>query len=189
MPDITGTELQLALKACLSAELAKTAAVTDPVTGISGWGPVTVATLAFGVDVPASDYCCESDTGVGQAWVRTARFEPEGAGVCGNDGKIWETLGVGVWRCAPTMNSKGFVHPDDLTAHAVKMRIDADAIRRAVRCCPGMASSGWLFVEMVPLGDEGACTGWEYRLRYNWIEEPCPIRTAPIVPVVPPVPF
>ena len=173
-------EVHEQLLSCVCAALAATADSPDlPVVG--GYGPVRsgACCLTHAAGLPAADYCCEGTDRVGQAWVRTIGFDPVNFGDCGNANTVNETIGAGVYRCSPSFRNNEGEPPscDELTLHAKRMRLDADAIRDAVRCCPVLVDASWQFVTMVPIGGEGACCGWEYRLRLRWDEPRCPIRT------------
>lgn len=146
------------LAACLCAQLVETSA------------PVACCCLMPGSQVAWDD--CER----GQAWVRVARVYRLGGtfpaaatasddGNCGGLGGWAAVLELGVLRCMPQPDEGGALPSCDANRDVARLVLaDAQAMRRAVRCCDWRAGcvppdARMLLGDWLPAGPEGGCVG------------------------------
>lgn len=117
---------------------------------------------------PPADSCdctCDDDGGQGQAWVRLVRLEGNSSMSsrfvnCAN-GVHDLTVELGVYRCSPAPTDRNGVPEAEETAHAAGMYRDAEALRRALRCCTQLQKRGVepVLREESAIGPSGACVG------------------------------
>lgn len=138
-------------------------ALTDTIAG-----PPCVCCLYHGASTPM-DYCNDTGTANGQAWVRvtrifpaTARFPTQAFEVTPCKIPSWGAeLVMGVYRCVSTLEDDGGAPPCDvITADAAKLLNDAAAMRRAAVCCfPEDAGTLAVVGAWEPIGPAGGCAG------------------------------
>lgn len=118
------------------------------------------------------DDCCK-----GQLWVRLVSMDPlildqrRGAQEkCGPDGWML-TIGVGILRCAATVNDQGVVPSvSQLVAESKVTTAEAQALRAAITCVDlsdeteNLALRRQLLTSWSPLGPEGGCVGGEWTM-------------------------
>jgi hypothetical protein len=117
----------------------------------------------------AFDDCCD-----GQVWTRLVALEPQqasklgatvGQGPCG---QLWAvTVGVGVLRCAAGMTDQGTPPTAAaMTADAVQMAADLNALADAIYCCLAeqlpAVSRQFRLSRWDPIGPDGGCVGGEW---------------------------
>lgn len=146
--DLIGPTLQAALT-CAAASL------TPPVGRVA---------LYPGGQV-AYDDCCD-----GQVWARLISLVPSGSPA--NAGRqstpcgvlLWTvTIGVGVLRCAATLDDQGFAPPASvLTADTLQMTQDMADLSEALQCCFAPQLGRLTMLRWDPLGPQGMCVGGEW---------------------------
>lgn len=106
--------------------------------------------------LPVWDECCS-----GFVWTRLIGLAP-GPGQTRNRPcpGLWNlTMGVGVLRCARTVDDSGRVpSAAEITADAMAVHTDLEDIHSALKCwMPALNLDGW-----APLGPDGGCAGGEW---------------------------
>jgi hypothetical protein len=133
---------------------------------VKGQGPVCECLVAPGASV-AWDYCGECGAGVcgmayiqvDAAWPYSTFPSPDLDFTCRRP--LGYSLSVGILRCAPSLDDDGELPDGDtMTAAALGLLHDKDALFCAVRDCGGLVAMGtWS-----PQGPEGGCHGGEWQV-------------------------
>ena len=131
---------------------------------------------------PAWDNCCE-----GQTWVRVAAIRPHLDGSNRQSARFspcgvayWEvTLGVGVLRCAVTLDAQGNApSAEALNSEGRAMSGDVAALRDAILCnlpeISGVLPNLVRVERWDPLGPQGGCVGGEWTATVGIGGCPCP---------------
>jgi hypothetical protein len=125
-------------------------------------GPVGARLIAPGSAPPPADWCCQTDAGLGMAWVRVTRRyrstsfpSPDSTpGRCA--GPLAVECELGVYRCVATLGDRGEApSPAEVTADAMAADADACALGNAVN------RLAWTHVRgaWTPVGPSGGCGG------------------------------
>jgi hypothetical protein len=125
-------------------------------------GPVGARLIAPGASAPPADWCCQTDDGLGMAWVRVSRRYrstrfpvPESEpGACA--AQLAVECELGVYRCVATLGDHGEPpSPVEVTADALAADADACALADAV------GRLRWTHVRGAwsPIGPSGGCGG------------------------------
>lgn len=150
MPDLVGPILGTAL-ACASTGLSVPASRAIIATGQIAW-----------------EGCCS-----GQVWARLIDMTPmqtsSGFGQVTASGQpcgpvMWRaTIGVGVLRCAATVNEMGDAPPSaTLIAEALGTTRDQADLGEALQCCLAPQVASLVMQRWDPLGPDGGCVGGEW---------------------------
>lgn len=153
------TEMALSLRDCLLTELSlrdNPPADTCFIAGEDGRLMLSVGT--------SEDRCC-----AGFAWVRVATVSPiipniqDGPGVTTGNCGVWSwqvDYEMGVARCSPFGTTASGPSCEQLTAVAVQVQSDAEAMRAAL-CCfrPQIETGRSIPTPWIPFGPDGGCTG------------------------------
>lgn len=154
-------------------------------------GAVCQCSRRPGTAPPPADACCGCDTGQGQASVQITRMYPTtrfpAPGVVGQLTECtsfeWVAeLTMVVYRCVSVADESGFPSVDELTADAVKIQGDADAMWQALFCCPDWRDIGDPDGELAaivpgewrPIDPLGGCSGGQLSVTVNLGSICCP---------------
>lgn len=148
-----------ALRDCLCTELAR-----------SMFGPVCRCVITHNSTSPSMDGCdctCEPE-GVGDAWVRLVRLEPEvSLNPVSNQGCApgWQAvIELGAYRCYQLTESGEPLPEEEETQLAYRLLSDMNAMLR-VLCCPVLADYSLGVDFWLPLGPAGGCAGGSLQIR------------------------
>lgn len=169
------------LVACLCASLEATDA-----------GGTCQCCLRPGTAPPPADACCGCEDSEGQASVQITDVYPVVAGKFPQRGAAgtlascesyeWAAeLTITVYRCVSVADEHGFPSCAELTADAVKIADDAQAIRRALLCCDWRTPEGDIDPAQImlgawrPISPQGGCAGGQQTVTVLVGAECCPV--------------